>query len=311
MFGAIPFNLKDSLFVSPASSTSLANAEGILKNLIISFRPNREIDFNPKFELVGSDTFVAYAANTITSMRFTKFSKQVTVVQGSTGLAIAAGSYIRISGTVGATTAPVYKVKTGIALSANSTGTIELEWAYQGDSATITATSGLTNKAAVTGDVGVKVSGIPMRYDVVRWRQYDRMRFTIQLVNGFTTTTVTTGVAPFDGNGTWQQTMNDEYIYWGDAGQINPMQLPYLPREQDAEINNNYSVLNIGWTNSVEDTMVATGKLKGNIILYLNKTSAWSGSGSYNITGAVTSLVTVLDVFVAQRPGFTAQIGNL
>jgi hypothetical protein len=307
MFGAIPFNLKDSLFVSPASSTSLANAEGILKNLIISFRPNREIDFNPKFELVGSDTFVAYAANTITSMRFTKFSKQVTVVQGSTGLAIAAGSYIRISGTVGATTAPVYKVKTGIALSANSTGTIELEWAYQGDSATILA-AGLTNKAAVTGDVGVKVSGIPMRYDVVRWRQYDRMRFTIQLVNGFTTTAVTTGVAPFDGNGTWQQTMNDEYIYWGDAGQINPMQLPYLPREQDAEVNNNYSVLNIGWTNSVEDTMVATGKLKGNIMLYLNKTS---GSFGTNITGAVTSLVTVLDVFAAQKPGFTAQIGNL
>jgi hypothetical protein len=54
--------------------------------------------------------------------------------------------------------------------------------------------------------------------------------------------------------------------------------------------------------------MVATGKLKGNIMLYLNKTS---GSFGTNITGAVTSLVTVLDVFVAQKPGFTAQIGNL
>ncbi|MFK5282295.1 hypothetical protein ACI3PL_22325, partial [Lacticaseibacillus paracasei] len=59
-FGAVPFNLKDSLFVSPASSTSLVNAEGILKNLIISFLPNRDIDFNPKFELVASDTFSAY-----------------------------------------------------------------------------------------------------------------------------------------------------------------------------------------------------------------------------------------------------------
>lgn len=305
-FGAIPFNLKDSLFSSPVSSTSLQNAEGILKNLILSFIPNRDIDFNPKFELVGSDTFTAYAANTITSMRFTKYSKQVTVVQGSTGLAITAGSYIRIGGTT-ATTAAIYKVKTGIALSANSTGTIELEWAYQGDSATVLA-AGLTNKSAVTGDVGVKISGVPFRYDVVRWRQYDRMRFNVQLVNGFTTTTVTYATAPFDGNGTWQQTMNDEYIYWGDAGQINPMQLPYLPREQDAEINNNYSVLNVGWTNSVENTMVATGRLKGNIILYLNKTS---GSFGTNITGAATSLVSVLDAFVTQRAGFTAQAGNL
>ena len=143
---------------------------------------------------------------------------------------------------------------------------IELEWAYQGDSALILAAA-LTNKAAVAGDVGVKISGVPMRYDVNRWRQYDRMRFTISLVNGYTTTTVTNGVGAFDGNGTWQQTMNDEYIYWGDAGQINPMQIPFLPREQDAEINNNYSVLNIGWMNSVEDTMVATGKLKGNVCL--------------------------------------------
>ena len=305
--GALPFNLKDSLFASPASSSALVNAEGITKNLIISFKPNAQIDFNPKFELVGSDTFVAYGANTITSMRFTKGSKSVTVIQGSTGLAIATGSYIRISGTVGATTAPVYKVATGIALSANSTGTITLEWAYQGDSALILA-AGLTNKAAVTGSVGVKISGIPMRYDVVRWRQYDRMRFTVQLVNGFTTTTVTNAVAPFDGNGTWQQTQNDEYISWGDAGQINPMTIPYTPREQDAEVNNNYSVLNIGWTNSVMDTMVATGQLKGNIIMYLNKTS---GSFGTNITGAVTSLVTVLDAFVTQRAGFTAQIGNL
>jgi len=306
-FGAVPFNLKDSLFVSPVSTSSLLNAEGILKNLIISFRPNREIDFNPKFELVGSDTFVAYGANTITSMRFTKYSKQVTVVQGSTGLAIAAGSYIRISGTVGATTAPIYKVKTGAVIGASTTAAIELEWAFQGTTGVVLVAN-LTNKAAVAGDVGVKISGVPMRYDVNRWRQYDRMRFTISLVNGYTTTAVTNGVGAFDGNGTWQQTMNDEYIYWGDAGQINPMQIPFLPREQDAEINNNYSVLNIGWMNSVEDTMVATGKLKGNIILYLNKTSGTFGT---NITGAVTSLVTVLDAFVAQRAGFTAQIGNL
>lgn len=306
--GAVPFNLKDSLYVSPISSTALQNAEGIVKNLIISFLPNAQIDFNPKFELVGSDTFVAYGANTVTSMRFTKGSKVVTVVQGSTGSALlVAGTYIRISGTVGATTAPIYKIATGTALSANGTSTITLEWAYQGDSATVLA-AGLTNKTAVTGTVGVKVSGIPMRYDVNRWRQYDRMRFTIALVNGFTTTTVTNSVAPFDGNGTWQQTQNDEYISWGDAGQINPMTIPFTPREQDAEINNNYSVLNIGWTNSVMDTMVATGQLKGNIIIYLNKTS---GSFGTNITGAVTSLVTVLDAFVTQRAGFTNQIGNL
>jgi hypothetical protein len=308
-FGAVPFNLKDSLFVSPASSTSLVNAEGILKNLIISFLPNREIDFNPKFELVAADTFSAYGANTVVSMLFTKNSKQVTVTTGSSGATITAGTYIRIGGTT-ATTSPVYKVKTGAVIGASTTGTIQLELPFQGTSGTVLV-AGLTNKAAVTGDVGVKISGVPMRYDVNRWRQYDRMRFTISLVNGYTTTTVTNGVGAFDGNGTWQQTMNDEYIYWGDAGQINPMQIPFLPREQDAEINNNYSVLNIGWTNSVEDTMVATGKLKGNIILYLNKTSGSFGTNIVGVGSPNTGLVNVLDAFVAQRAGFTAQIGNL
>lgn len=307
IYGTVPFNLSNSLFVSPASSTALVNAEGILKRLIITFLPSIQVDFKPKFELVASDTFVAYGANTITSMTFTKNSKTVTVVQGSTGVAVTAGTYIRISGTVGATTAPVYKVATGTALSANSTSTITLDWAYQGDSATILVAN-LTNKAAITGSVGVKISGVPMRYDVVRWRQYDRMRFTVQLVEGYTTTVVTKAVAAFDGTGTWQQTQNDEYIGWGDEGQINPMTIPYQPREQDAEINNNYSVLNVGWNVSVADGIAATGNLKGNIILYLNKTS---GSFGTNITGAATSLVTVLDAFAAQKPGFTAQIGNL
>lgn len=305
-FGAVPFNLKDSLFNSPVSSTSLQNAEGILKNLIISFIPNRDIDFNPKFELVASDTFTAYGANTVTSMLFTKYSKQVTVVTGSSGATITAGSYIRIGGTT-STTSAIYKVATGAVIGVSSSGTITLDWAFQGTSGTVLV-AGLTNKASITGDVGVKISGVPFRYDVVRWRQYDRMRFAVQLVNGFTTTVVTNSVVAFDGNGTWQQTMNDEYIYWGDAGQINPMQLPYLPREQDAEINNNYSVLNVGWTNSVENTMVATGRLKGNIMLYLNKTS---GSFGTNISGAATSLVNVLDAFVTQKAGFSNQVGNL
>lgn len=308
-FGAVPFNVKDSLFVSAPSTTNINNAIGVLKNLIISFIPNRDIDFKPKFELVASDTFVAYGANTVTSMTFTKYSKQVTVVQGSTGSALlTAGSFIRLSGTVGATTAPVYKIATGTALSANSTETITLDWAYQGESATILVAD-LTNKPTLAASAGVKVSGVQFRYDVNRWRQYDKMRFSLALVNGYTTTAVTKAVGAEEGTGTWQQTQNDEYIGWGDEGQINPMQLPFLPREQDAEVNNNYSILNLGFLNRVEDTMVATGRLKGNVILYLNKTS-----GSFNgnsTTGSIRNAVAVLDAWAAQNSAFSAQIGNL
>lgn len=303
VFGLIPFNLKDTLFVSAASTTKTENAIGMTKALIQNFSNHREIDFNPKFELVASDA--GSALTNITNVRFTKYSKSVTVT--ATGAAsITAGSYIKVNDGSAATRRPVYRVATGNSIGGAGTFTIILEWAFQGESINPTGNTGIAAGALTT--VGVKISGRPMRYDVVRWRQYDRMRFNVDLANGFTTTTVSNLTPPFDGVGTWQQAMNDEYISWGDEGQINPMQLPYLPREQDVVQGSAYSVLNIGWQNSVEDTLAATGRLKGNVVLYLDKTS---GTFSNGITGAATSLVNVLDAFVTQRAGFTNQIGNL
>ena len=305
LFGLIPFNLKDTLFVSPASTTKTENAIGMTKALIQNFSNHREIDFNPKFELVASDAGSAIA--NLTSMRFTKYSKRVSVIAASS-ITIAAGSYVKVNDGSTATQRPVYRVATG---GTGTTFNITLEWAFQGESALVLAAGITAIAAGALTTVGVKISGRPMRYDVVRWRQYDRMRFNVDLANGFTTTTVTDSIGAFDGVGTWQQTMNDEYISWGDEGQINPMQLPYLPREQDAVQGNAYSVLNIGWQNSVEDTLAATGRLRGNVVLYLDKTSGTFGTNIVGSGSPNTGLVNVLDAFVTQRAGFAAQIGNL
>jgi hypothetical protein len=305
IFGIMPFNVKDTLFVSPASTTKTENAIGMLKQFILSYIPNRNIDFNPKFELVASDAGTAIA--NLTNMVFTKHSRLVTVTAGSS-ITIAAGAYIKINDGSTATQRPVYRVQTG---GTGTSFTISLEWQFQGNSGTVLAASITGIAAGALTTVGLKVSGVPFRYDVNRWRQYDKMRFYVQLVNGFTTTTVTDAVGAFEGVGTWQQTQNDEYIGWGDEGQINPMQLPPLFREQDAEVNNNYSVLNIGFENSVEDTMVATGRLKGNFMLYLNKTSGSFGTNIVGVGSPNTGLVNVLDAWAAQKPGLTAQIGNL
>ena len=306
MFGLVPFHVKNTQFAAGSANTSVQNAEGLVKSLIVNFRPEREILRAPRFEIVASDTTLVFGT-TLASASFVKYSNQVTVTAGAdlAGLTIAAGSYIRIGG-VGAVTGGVYKVKTGVVLATGATGTITLEWIYQGETATILV-AGLTRAASLAGSVGIKITGQPFRYDVNRWRQYDKMRFETSLVIGFTTTPVTKSFIPSEGRGTWEQVMNDEYISWGDQGQINPQQLPFLPREQDAVQGVPYSTVHLTWANPVNSSFAANNALIGETIIYLDKTGG-SLNAQTQITGA-TSLLAVLDAFFTGK--FPAQTTNV
>jgi hypothetical protein len=247
-----------------------------------------------------------------TIYRFTGSGTITVGTAGSAGATLTAGHYLRL-GTATNTSAPLYKIKTGVVLLANASGTITLDWIFQGETQTITVvitpagSVNLSTVASLAGNVGVKITGQPFAYDVNRWRQYDKMRFETSLVFAFTTTNVTKSVVPSEGRGTWEQVMNDEYISWGDQGQINPQQLPFLPREQDAVQGGPYSTVHLTWANPVNSNFGANNSLIGESIIYLDKTGG-SLNAQTQITGT-TSLMVVLDAFFSGK--FAAQAGNV
>ena len=273
-------------------------ANGLVASLVQNFRPNRTTDWRVISELVISDTTTAFGATTATSMTFTKYSKAVTVATGAAGVTIAAGTYLRI-GTTSTKTAPVYKVATGAVIGAATTGTIVLEVAYQGNSGVITVAGGVTYIVTPAGDFGIKITGLKQKYDVNRWRQYDKVRFNTFL-EGFDAAVVTT-TAAFDGVAVYEQAANDEYISWGDEGQVFVDQVPPLFREQDAVIGTQYNPVVLGWLDRLP-SLIGAGENKGQAILYM--------SGSANVPNQGATLITVLNAWLLQV-GFPNLPGTL
>ena len=277
LYGKRPASYKYGTYQSGASASALSNATGLINSLIANFRANRTTDWRVKSELVASDTTTAFGATTATSMLFTKYSKAVTVTTGAGGVTIAAGTYLRI-GTTSGTTAPIYKVATGAVIGASTTGTIILENVYQGDTATITVAGGVTYATTLTGNIGIKITGIKQKYDVNRWRQYDKVRFNVFL-EGFDTSVETT-TAAFDGVAVYEQVANDEYISWGDEGQVFVDQVPPLFREQDAVVGQQYQPAVISWLDKLP-SLIGAGQNKGQAIVYF---AGGTGAATYTPT---------------------------
>jgi hypothetical protein len=282
-YGKRPANYKYGTYKSPLGLTQntagQANvASGLVASLVQNFVPNRSTDWRVKSELVISDTTTAFGATAATSMLFTRYSKAVIVTTGAAGVTIAAGTYLRLGATT-ATGNAVYRVATGAVIGASTTGTIILEVAYQGDTGPITVSGGVTFIATAAGDFGIKITGIKQKYDVNRWRQYDKVRFNTFL-EGFPNTgtpTVVTTTAAFDGIGVYEQAANDEYISWGDEGQIFVDQVPPQFREQDAEFGVQYNPAILSWVDQLP-SLIGAGENKGQAIFYIvNKATANQG----------------------------------
>lgn len=297
-YGKRPANYKYGTYQSPAGLTQNAAgqlnvANGLINSLVTNFRPNRNTDWRVKSELVASDTTTAFGATTATAMAFTRYSKAVTVTTGAAGVTITAGTYLRIGATT-ATTAPIYRVATGAVIGASTTGTIILETVYQGDTGPITVAGGVTFVASLAGNFGIKITGIKQKYDVNRWRQYDKVRFNTFL-EGFPNTatpTVVTSTAALDGVAVYEQVANDEYISWGDEGQIFVDQVPPQFREQDAVVGTQYNPVVLGWLNNLP-SLIGAGENKGQAILYM--------SGSSTIAGQGATLISVLNSWLTGK----------
>jgi len=295
-YGKRPANYKYGTYQSPlgiAQDTAgqLNVASGLVNSLIQNFRPNRTTDWRVFTSLVNSSVTTAAVDTDITSFGLTKYSKSVTVI--TTGAAaIAAGTYLRFGASTASTS--IYKVVTGFTGGAG-TYTITLDYSWQADSATILDTDTFSVTTTAT-DWGIKIVGIKQKYDVNRWRQYDKVRFNTFL-EGFPNTatpTLVTTTAAFDGVAVYEQAANDEYISWGDEGQVFVDQVPPLFREQDAQVGTQYNPVVISWLNRL-NSLIGAGENKGQVILYM---AGGDGSGTFTPDNNQATFVTVFNAWV-------------
>ena len=288
-YGKRPANYKYGTYQAAATDGQREVALGLVNSLITNFRPNRTTDWRVFTELTASGTRAATTATATVTLTFTKYSKTVVASAATASTNAVAGTYISLGS---GTSLGVYKV---IARNATS-GNLTLEYPFQGETTTVTGAS-TSFIATTTGSFGIKITGIKQKYDVNRWRQYDKVRFNTFL-EGFSTATVTNSVAAFDGIAVYEQVANDEYISWGDEGQVFVDQVPPLFREQDAEIGTQYSPAVIGWVNKLP-SLIGAGENKGQVILYFAGALAVP-AGTFTVAaGNQTSFVNVFNAWRA------------
>jgi len=293
-YGKRPANYKYGTYLSSPAATQAEIANGLQASLVQNFKPNRTIDWRVITELVCNDAGAAITG-AATTFGVTRYGRTVTI--NGTVTNVAAGDFIRLGGTT--TAAVVYKVA-----AVTSPTSIVLEVPYQGTTGSIGVANVevITALAASTADFGIKITGLKQKYDVNRWRQYDKVRFNT-FIQGFTpsaTTTAVTSTPAFDGVAVYEQVANDEYISWGDEGQIFVDQTPPLFREQDAVVGTQYNPVVLGWLNNLP-SLIGAGENKGQAILYM--------SGSATIAGQGATLITVLNSWLTGK--FTALPGTL
>jgi hypothetical protein len=292
-YGKRPANYKYGTYQSAVQNATQKDvSQGLVRSLVQNFKPNRTIDWRVKSEMTCDASFTGTQP---TNLALTRYSKQATV----TGTVPSVGDAIRIgelgSGSVN-TDDGVY-----IVTAVNGT-VITFNYAYQGESGTAVSGELALEAAGVAldnADYGIKITGIKQKYDVNRWRQYDKVRFNALLEN-FSSDTPVTNIAAFDGLGVYEQVANDEYISWGDEGQVFVDQVPPLFREQDAVVGGEYSPLVLGWLNHLP-SLIGAGENKGQAILYMDDATSNAQS---------TSVATILDAWAALK-GFSNQAGNL
>ena len=265
-YGKRPANYKYGTYQSGIGATKEQIANGLVASLVQNFRPNRTTDWRVFSEVMTNATRTA-AGSGAGTLTFTKYSKSVVPTLAAATSNCTAGTYISIATGLGS---PVYKVAARNA----TTGVLTLEVAYNGETVSgVAAGTALTSITVVNAGLatlwGIKITGIKQQYDVNRWRQYDKVRFNTFL-EGFppvANPTAVTTTAAFDGIAVYEQVANDEYISWGDEGQIFVDQVPPLFREQDAVVGTQYSPAVIEWLDKLP-SLIGAGENKGQVILY-------------------------------------------
>ena len=269
-----------SLFAGPVKTDSTGTQEELAFALVISGLAN----FNDepangylKFEALCSGTQADWSG-TATHLSLTNGSK-VALFTDNTGAASTAtaptvGGIVRILGVA-------YKI------TASSTTSITLNYAYQGATGLVAGGTTAATQAGIVGtpgDYGIRMTGVAAPFNVNSFRDYYANRFTATFSDS--TTLVTHLQGAYNGNGVWQQVAMDEYMSYGFEGQNGMLGVPPAFRDQEVKIpgvggntalTSKYSALDIAWTESIQG-LVTTHGAKGNVLVYLNLANS-SGSG--------------------------------
>ena len=280
-----------SLFAGPVKTDATGTQAELAMALVASgyrnFTNQEPANGYLRFEAITNATSTAVTG--ATSLTFTYKSKVVAITGSATGN-VAVGDFLRVGGA--AVTNAVYRV-TAVTATA-----ITLSTFFVGDTTTLAVANVhvITAANAATGNFGVRLTGIVAPFDVNAFRDYYANRWTTSFSDGSTLITVT---GAQNGNGVWQQVAMDEYLNYGFEGENNQLAVPSLARDQYVKIPGvgslvaadcTYSALSIAWTEDMRG-LVAMAPAKGNVIVYLNLSSAGSLSATTN-TGnqLVTSL---------------------
>ena len=214
-------------------------AKGLVLNGIANFE--REPDDIMRIEQVssGANSVIGTGVDNVT---FTKGSKTVTASgdfsDSTGGIAVVAGSYLRI-GT--ALTSPVYKVA-----SVESTTSLTLDTPFQGETTTLadTAIVAVTGANVTAGDMGLKFTGISKAAAIGRFLP-SVTRFEISLASdSWVDTAVTYAVGPNLGNNTAELIAADEFYSQGNQGDhLRYGRDTYVPKAEAEDIAyNSYSI---------------------------------------------------------------------
>lgn len=292
--------------LSTATATEQDIASKLAKSFYSNFFEDRKIEDFVKMEVLCNDAGTSAVGATADTVVGVKGSKLVTVTDtaaNGTVNAIVAGDWIRI-GT--ATTAPVYKVAASTVGVNGGVLTLEVPLeenvSVAGDAAEI-----ISAASAATASFGVKFTGRPYKFEVVRWGDYQKVRFILGLEN-FGVTTQSTPTVAFEGTGVYEEVALNDWMSWANDGQTFIEQTPPLVREADAVVGETYSPLSLIQF-SPEKRMLSNGNLKSEILIYTPFNAGSPNTLAGQATGT-TGYVAVLDAYIAPM-GFTAQAGNL
>jgi hypothetical protein len=280
-----------SLFAGPVKTDSTGTqaelASMLVRNGYLNFKDEPANNYL-RFESVCND---AGAVPTGTTTTFTTVYGSRSVAINGTLTNVAIGDYIRLEGT--GVTSAVYKV---IAYTASTSIVLDAPFVGTAGVYAIANVRRITAATAATAAFGVRLTGVPAPFNVNTMRDYYANRFTTTFSDSTTLITVS---GAQNGNGVWQQVAMDEYLSYGFEGENNQLAVPSLARDQYVKIPGagslvaadcTYSALSIGWIEDMRG-LVAMAPAKGNVIVWLNLSSAGSLSATTN-TGnqLVTSL---------------------
>jgi hypothetical protein len=261
-----------SLFAGPVKTDATGTQEELAFALVISglqnFK-NEPANNYLKFEALVAGTQADWSG-TATHLSLTKGSR-VALFTDNTGAASTAtaptvGGIISILGVA-------YKI------TASSTTSITLNYAYQGDTGLVAGGTTAASQAGIVGtpgDYGVRLTGVAAPFNVNSFRDYYANRFTATFSDASTPVTHLQGA--YNGNGTWQQVAMDEYMNYGYEGQNGQLAVPALLRDQEVKIpgvgsntaaTSRYSAVNIAWEEDVRGLVSMAGG-QGSVLVYLN-----------------------------------------